>query len=288
MALLQHVMYDVIMNKETQGIRLLQQLLNSGHRIFSMNDAIAVASLEKIPSNQLRKILSNLAKQGLVIRLRRGLYVSIGLLSDAGQTHPFVISSFLIQPSVISHWSALQYHGLTEQIPNTIMASTTSSVITPSMRKNAPSQSERKHCWKIQDLRYEYIHMQKKHFFGHEKIWVTPHEQVSITNKERTVLDTFIDPKLFGGIGGAMEILENALAIIDISKLVAYALQYGNKSLTKRLGWALESLDIEEHYFEPLLDVPIHSFCRLDPSKPAKGKYNKRWMIQDNLLGEVQ
>src|ERR1700722_5015385 len=105
---------------ESQGFRLLHQLLQRGKRIFNMQDATEAANLEKIPRNQLKKILHNLARHKYVLRLRRGLYVSIGLLPEQTHTHPFVISAFLIQPSAISHWSALQYHGLTEQISQII------------------------------------------------------------------------------------------------------------------------------------------------------------------------
>src|SRR5258708_6825990 len=94
---------------ESYGKRLLRQLFLQGKRIFSMQDVTAVAIQEKIPNNQLKKLLFNLTKQGRLFRLRRGLYVGIELLSEQTNTHPFVISTHLVQPSVISHWSALQH-----------------------------------------------------------------------------------------------------------------------------------------------------------------------------------
>lgn len=268
---------------ESQGMRLLRQLFLRGKRIFSMEDAVSAATLENIPHSQLRKILSNLAKHGRVLRLRRGLYVSIGLLPDQINTHPFVISAYLIQPSAISHWSALQYHGLTEQIPQIVTASTTSKVLTPSMREKQSTQSKIKHAWEIGGVRYEYVNVQQKHFFGNEKIWLDEYFQVSITDKERTLIDVFIYPKMFGGMGEALGILENSLASIDIQKLVDYAIKYDKKSLAKRLGWALEYFGVPAKLIEPLLKVPINYYCRLDPSAPATGPCDKRWMIQNNL-----
>lgn len=269
---------------ESQGVRLLRQLFLHGKRIFNMQDVAGVATLEKIPHNQLRKILSNLAKHGRVLRLRRGLYVSIGLLPEQTSTHPFVISAYLIQPSAISHWSALQHHGLTEQIPQIVTASTPSKVVTPSMREKQSQRSKTKHVWEIDGVRYEYINIQQKHFFGIEKIWLDEHFQVSITDKERTLLDLFIHPKMFGGMGEALGVLENALATIDIQKLVDYAIQYDKKSVAKRLGWALEYFGVSAKQTEPLLKVPINYYCRLDPSAKATGSCDKRWMIQNNLI----
>jgi len=268
---------------ESQGMRLLRQLFLHGKRIFNMQDVAAAATLEKIPHNQLRKILSNLAKHKRVLRLRRGLYVSIGLLPEQTNTHPFVISAYLIQPSAISHWSALQHHGLTEQIPQIVTASTPNKFVTPSMREKQPQRSKTKHLWEIDGVRYEYIHVQQKHFFGIEKIWLDEHFQVPITDKERTLLDVFIYPKMFGGMGEALGALENALAAIDIQTLVQYAIQYDKKSVAKRLGWALEYFGVAAKQLEPLLKVPINYYCRLDPSASATGPCDKRWMIQNNL-----
>jgi predicted transcriptional regulator of viral defense system len=269
---------------ESQGMRLLRQLFLRGKRIFTVKDAESAAQMENIPHRQLNKILSNLAKQRRVMRLRRGLYVSIGLLAEYSNLHPFVISAYLIQPSVISHWSALQHHGLTEQIPQVVTASTPTKVVTPSMREKQSNLSKTKHAWEISGTRYEYINVQERHFFGIEKIWLDENFNVSITDKERTLLDVFIYTKMFGGIGEALGILENALPNINIQKLVEYAIRYDKKSLAKRLGWALEYFGVPNNIVAPLLKVPIKYFCRLDPSGPATGECDKRWMIQNNLI----
>jgi predicted transcriptional regulator of viral defense system len=269
---------------ESQGFRLLRELFTHGKQIFNMDDTKIAANAQNISSSKLSKILSNLTKQGRILRLRRGLYVSLGLGEEYTSIHAFVISSYLIQPSVISHWSALQHHGLTEQIPQIITASTTKKILTPSMREKQESKLKAKHAWDIAGVRYEYTHVQKKHDFGIEKIWLDEHFNVSITDKERTLLDVFIYPKMFGGIGEALGLLENSLPIIDIQKLVDYAIQYDKKSIAKRLGWALEYFGVPAKKLQPLLKVPIHYFCRLDASSPAKGPCDTHWMIQNNLI----
>ena len=137
------------------------------------------------------------------------------------------------------------------------------------MREKSSSQSKMKHAWEIDGVRYEYISIKQEHFFGIEKIWLDEYFQVSITDKERTLLDLFIYPKMFGGIGEALGILDNSLGNIDVEKLVKYAVQYNKKSLAKRLGWALEYFGVPENKLIPLLEIPIHYYCPLDPSSPA-------------------
>jgi predicted transcriptional regulator of viral defense system len=269
---------------KSQGMRLIKQLLLHGKRVFDMEDAKAAALQEKIPPDQLKKTLSNLAQRGHILRLRRGLYIVAGLLPEQTKPHPFAVATRLVQPSTISHWSALSYHGLTEQIPRVVTASTPNKIVTPSMRGKHPGKSQTKHAWEIAGTHYEYVTVQKKHFFGIEKIWLDEHFQIDITDKERTLLDVFIYPKMFGGIGEALGILENSLANIDVKKLIHYAVNYGKKSLAKRVGWALEYFGVPAQELEPLLKIPIHHYCRLDPSAPAKGHCDKRWMVQNNLL----
>ena len=112
-----------------------------------------------------------------------------------------------------------------------------------------------KHAWFIAEVRYEYITIQQKHCFGIEKIWLDEHFQISITDKERTLLDIFVHPKMFGGMGETLGILENALPNIDIQKLVNYAIRYDKKYDVKRLGWALEYFGVINTIIAPLLDV---------------------------------
>lgn len=268
---------------ESRGAQLLRQLFTHGKRIFTMQDALDAASTLEIPANQVRKIFSNLAKRKQIIRLRRGLYVSSWFLSaDQKDIHPFVVSAYLIRPSAISHWSALQQHGLTEQIPQVITASTPKKVVTPSMR-SAKTKSP-KHMFEIAGIHYKYIQIQTKHFFGTEKLWLDEQFLIHITDKERTLLDLFVYSKMFGGMGEVLGILENALPEIDTRKLVMYAIKYEQKAVAKRVGWALEYFGVSGKQLTSLLKVPIRYYCRLDPSLPAKGPCDKHWMIQNNLV----
>jgi predicted transcriptional regulator of viral defense system len=276
--------------KESQGFLLLDHIFHyKGLRIFTTKEAYQAAAELGIPKKAVNTILSRLTKQGITHRLRRGLYSSVGRLGELKDIHPFVVSAYLIRPSAISHWSALQYHGLTEQLPTTVSASTPLRVYTPSMRDDKNKSPEEKHAFYIDNVRYEYMTIKKERYaFGIGKEWISPHFVVNITDKERTIIDLFADMKIFGGIGEALGILENNIEEIDIEKLIEYAIKYDEKSLAKRLGWALEYFGIEKELLKPLLDVPLTSFCPLDPTESARGPYDKRWMIQNNLTSKEE
>jgi predicted transcriptional regulator of viral defense system len=262
---------------ESQGAKLVTCLFSMGARIFTHQTALLVARKLKIPENELNIILYRLTKKGIIKRLRRGLYVCIGLLGEITEVHSFVVSSFLINPPhehMISHWSALQHHGLTEQIPIAVTASTTQRLsINPIV---------------IENVSYEYTIIQAKHFYGFNKIWIDPHFQVHISDKERTILDLFVYSKMFGGFSEALGILEQALPEIDSAKLIKYTLQYDEKVLAKRLGWALEYFGISLQLLQPLLNIPMPYYCSLDSEKVSTGPCNSRWNIQNNLKSEYK
>lgn len=269
----------------TKGLRLLQELANKGLFIFTVVDARPPALILGISENYLSQILSHLEKAGWIMRLRRGLYAGTGSLPGGIQVHPFAIATRLVEPSAISHWSAMSHHGFTDQIPHIITAFTPQKVVTPTMRESK-GKKVGKHAWEVWAVRYEYVSVMPDRFFGIEDVWVDEHFRVPITDKERTILDTFIYPRLFGGIGEALQTLEEHIHELNLEKLVGYAVRYGKAAAIKRLGWTLKRLNAPPEFVDPLEKIPIKGFRLLDPIRPRRGPYDKRWMIQNNLLGK--
>jgi predicted transcriptional regulator of viral defense system len=108
--------------------------------------------------------------------------------------------------------------------------------------------------------------------------------RVPITDRERTLLEGFISPRYFGGLGEILSILENHLGTVNRDKLIGYALRYKKAAVIKRLGWALESAGVAENKLAPLLNFPLTNYRVLDPVRPLSGRHNKRWMVDENLV----
>ena len=267
----------------TKGLSLLQELANQGLFIFTVGETKTVAAKMGISDNYLSQVLSHLEKAGWIIRLRRGLYAGTGSLPGGVQVHPFAVATRLVEPSAISHWSAMSYHGLTDQIPHIVSAFTPQKVVTPTMRRSN-AKIGRKHSWEIWGARYEYVTVIPDHFFGIEDVWVDERFRIPITDKERTILETFVSPRLLGGIGEALATLQEHIHELNLEKLVGYAVRYGKASAIKRLGWALERLGAPSEFVDRLEEIPIKGFRLLDPTRPRRGPYDKRWMIQNNLI----
>ena len=267
----------------SHSVRLLKELAEEGLNVFTTSEAKQIAVRSGIPEGYVTNLLMIMVRNGWLKRLRRGMYIRSGPALGDIQIHSFAIATHLVVPSAISHWSALHYHGLTEQVPRVVTAFTPKKVVTPSMRRGHRFNNGKKHAWVINGVRYEYITVKRENFFGIEEIWVDEFSRVPITNCERTVLELFISPRMFGGMGEALGIIENHLPSLAVDKLVEYACRYGKISVAKRLGWVLEQAGASEAVLEPLLKIQALGYHVLDPTCPRRGSCDKRWMIQVNI-----
>jgi predicted transcriptional regulator of viral defense system len=266
----------------THALRLLRALAEEGKLVFSTPEAREAAVRAGIPNGYLYELLHHMTQSGLLTRLRRGLYATSEVASGRPRAHPFAIATQLVRPSAISHWSALSHHGLTDQVPRVVTAFTPKKVVTPSMRSADHSGSAR-HAWKVAGVAYEYVSVRKNHFFGIEQVWVDENSRVPIADRERTVLETFISPRRFGGIGVALGLIESYARQLQLDRLVEYALRYAKISVAKRLGWALDRAHADGSLLLPLQSMPATRYYALDPARPSRGPCDRRWMIQDNL-----
>jgi len=99
------------------GIEMVRKLFEEGKRIFTIVDARKAASYCGMGDNYVVEALYHLSNTGWLNRLRRGLYLVSSSFPGMTPVHEFEIAMALVQPSAISHWSALHFHGMTEQIP---------------------------------------------------------------------------------------------------------------------------------------------------------------------------
>jgi predicted transcriptional regulator of viral defense system len=269
------------------GLQFLREQAGEGHFVFTTKEAWAVADRLGVSEGHLRKLLHQLVASGWLVRLRDGLYAGTGKLSGEIDIHPFAIATHLVTPSAISHWSAMSHHGLTEQIPHVVTAFTTKRFMTPSLRTRVKKNSLSKQAWEIEGVRYEYVIVKPEFFFGIEDVWVDQTFKVPVTDKERTMLEGFASPRMFGGMGEVLGILEQHIGEFDIEKLLEYALRYGKSSVIKRVGWALEQAGMPAESVAPLAEVPVPGYCVLDPTRARIGPCDSRWMIQNNLTART-
>lgn len=189
----------------------------------------------------------------------------------------------LVRKGAISYWSALCYHGLTEQVPRKVFVLTTTAISIPRQRNTRTKPTD--NGYPVADMLFQFVQVKPERYFGIQNIWLNE-ARVAITDPERTLLDGLSMPQYCGDLGEVIRAFEMRRDDLNIEQIVDYAIKL-DTATAKRLGWVLEYLEIDPDILEPLIVLPIKGYRKLDPTGPRKGPCNSRWMIQENIPGKV-
>lgn len=266
------------------GVELIRVLASEGDRIFSTDRARELAPRVGLKGSYLCEALHHLRRNGWIVSLRRGLYALSPTVPGVTPAHEFEIAMALVEPAAISHWSALHYHGLTEQAPRKVFVLTTTEVSIPRKRGSVPGQGRL--GYPVEDTLYRFIQVKPRRYFGMEKVWVGE-TRVTITDPERTLLDGLSMPQHCGDFAEVLHAFGKQASRMNIERITEYALKMDGATV-KRLGWVLEHQGVEPSGLERLAALPIKGYRKLDPTGPRKGPCSSRWMIQENLPGKVR
>jgi predicted transcriptional regulator of viral defense system len=266
----------------TVGIELVRRLAADGLRVFTAETARQAAPAVGLSSSYFRQALHHLVRDGWLIRLKKGLYALSGSVPGTTALHEFEIAMALGQPAAISHWSALSYHGLTEQVPRRVFVLTTARTV-PRARGKPTRQDGL--GYPVGETTYQFVRVKPERFFGIEQVWVNE-ARISITDPERTLLDGLMAPQYCGDFAEVLHAFELRAPKLDVERIIGYALKL-DAATAKRLGWILERQGIAADWLNPLRALPIKGYRVLDPSGPRLGPHEARWRIRVNLPGTV-
>lgn len=221
------------------------------------------------------RLLQQFAKQGWVTRLQRGLYVNVPLeASDPGtwSADPWSIASKLFSPGYVGGWTALHHWDLTDQIFSTTVFITGRPV--PHRQRAVGS------------IRLELRHRPESALFGTRRAW-RDGGPVSVSDRERTLVDCLDDPSLGGGLRHTAEALGNYSERDDADwqRLVEYGDRLGNNTAFKRLGYLIETLEIGDPDLVSICLARVKAgIGRLDPALPSTGPSTSRWGLRLNTM----
>lgn len=271
------------LKKTHVGVELIRRIAVEGNRIFSTGRARELAPDVGLKDSYLREALHHLHRNGWIVHLRRGLYALSASVPGITPAHEYEIAMALVRPAAISHWSALHYHGLTEQVPRKVFVITTTDASIPRLRNNIGEST--RNGYPVGDTIYQFVQVKNEKYFGVEKVWIGE-ARVTITDPERTLLDGLSMPQYCGDFTEVLHAFDVRGEHLDVERIVRYASRF-DTATAKRLGWVLQHQGIDPARLDPLLKVPIKGYRKLDPTGPRKGPCNRHWMIQENLPGKI-
>jgi len=252
--------------------RLLLILAAQNRQVFTTADAQAAIGGERQRAN---KLLAHLAAKRWVLRLRRGLYLILPFEAGVEGTysiHPFCIVPHLVEPYAISYWTALHYHGYTEQIPGVTFVATTAACASATL------------ILEELGLAYRFVTLAPHRFFGHQRVWIEG-QAIQITDRAKTVVDCLDHPAYCGGITEAAKGFHESLAQAHVSPqlLTEYAVRMQNRAIFKRMGYLAELLHLPAgDEIERWRAARSTGYGRLDPLGGDHGPYNHRWQLRLN------
>lgn len=265
------------------GIRLIAALEGTGADPFTVAQAFGEGTRLGLTSRHIITLLHRLSTAGWITRIKKGLYAINDPVTRIPRAHPFAIGTALATPSAVSHWSALQHWGLTEQAPAAITISSPTRTYPPADRNQKTQETTDRAAWTVAGIRYEAIAITEARFFGVTRVWINERNQVPIFDRERALLDTFLHFHIFGSLSAAMEILDKHLAAINVNRLIEYTLQLRVAAVIKRVGWTLDHFRTSPDILESLRTYPARGESPLDPGRPAHGHHNLKWHVIENL-----
>lgn len=244
------------------------------HNVFTFNEFAVFMQTEEKKNSTIYNLLSYHQKRGHIRRIRRGLYCSVpkGVVFDAYQPDPFLITSKLTPDAVIGYRSALYFFGRLHTVPNEFVC-----------LSNKPESK----LFEFQDVLYRAVSIptslkrKKRSDFG---ILTIDHlgQRIKITNLERTFVDIFDRPHLCGSWEEIWRSLEN-IDKLNLSEVFDYACLLQNASAIAKLGFYLEThkeeLMVTDNYISELRKYIPRAPVYLEKDKNTPQRLIRGWNL---------
>ncbi|OQC39840.1 MAG: hypothetical protein BWX62_00501 [Bacteroidetes bacterium ADurb.Bin037] len=238
------------------------------HNVLSDNelsvvDSATLSSLTGHTYVEMKPFIRKLIREEQLFAIEKGLYCVRNF------RNPYVIGNAMVKNGSVAYWSALNLHGLTEQIPNIVYV----------------QSDRRKADKKVFNVRYKFIQVKPEKICGIIQMGYG-NEQFKVTDVEKTLLDCFDLPQYAGGYEELIRALYTAK--INDSKLLKYAVQMNNLSVIKRVSYLSALFKIESlgKFREKAQRLINKRYVLLDPMGEDIGKFNSNWRLRINIPEE--
>jgi predicted transcriptional regulator of viral defense system len=238
--------------------RILKEMLPSN--IAHLDDIYGLfPSLRKY---QINKVCSSLSSKGYIHRLKKGVYLVQEKPSETPTIEdPYPIALALFK-GYIGFSSALKVYGLLDYEPFTIFVAT---------QNKSASRSVGKYTFRSVAM-------------GKKATGMTFHNEIYVSTLPKTFFDSFYKPQYAGGYSTITKALYESN--MDWNEFIRF-FELASSSTCQRTGYVLDMLRMETHkvpkYVLTYLRSRIKNNTKLIPSSEAGGKYNRDWMVLDNL-----
>lgn len=230
---------------------------------FSMADVSNLVGNKKTASS----LILRLSKKGLVKRIKNNLYTCVNVADGSVIASRYHISCAINNTAYLSHHSAFEYAGITNQV----------------FYEMYVSSSIRFTDFEFEGITYKYVASKLD-----DGVVAPKNSQgIRVTSIERTVVDSIKD---YEKIGGLEELLNcvSAVPYLDEKQLIVFLDAYNIQFLYQKTGFILE------HYKNELqISDQFFYYCKSKIGKSTRyltkdsGTYCTEWklVVSDGLFG---
>lgn len=244
------------------------------HPVFTGEELAAyLTSRGEVGTRGQEALLAYYTKTRRVVRVRRGLYAVVppGANPNAYPIDPYLVAAKLTQDAVLSHHTALEFHGRAYSVWHHLIYSASRPV---------GSLTFRSQVFRGAKFPKALLRSGTEHFgvLNSERSGVA----MRVTSLERTLVDVLHRPDLSGGWEEIWRSLES-VEFFDIDQVVEYALLLDNATTSAKVGFFFEqhreALMVEEHHLRPLRDRCPQQPHYLDRTRPQPGCLAPDWNL---------
>jgi len=196
---------------------------------FTMDDVCTLVGNKKTASS----LVLRLSKKGLVKKIKNNLYTCVNIVDGQVIASKYHIACSINETAYISHRSAFEYMGISNQVFYEIYV----------------SSSKRFTDFEFEGITYKYI--ASKLDLG--IVYPKNTQGIRVTSIERTVVDSIKD---FEKIGGLEELINciSSVPYLDDKQIIKYLDAYGMQFLYQKTGFILEHYKNQLHLSDEFID----------------------------------
>lgn len=232
--------------------------------VFTIEDAMTVCANSGTAKNHLVKLVSD----GYVSRIRKNLYTCISPETGFPVADRYQIASAITKDSFVSHHSALEYYGVTDQVFYEVYVSSTT---------------------KFQDFEFDGYTFKCILIKDTSEVECPRFSNgVRVSSVERAVIESIKD---MDKVSGAEEVIAaiEAFPLLHEDKMLKRLERYANQFLYQKTGFVMERFkerfNLSEAFFECCKEKAGMSKRYFSNDMKCKN-WNKEWqlMVPENLF----
>lgn len=208
-----------------------------------------------------RSAIKRMMKEKMVAKIRNNMYTCISGETGAPVANRFQIASHITPTSYVSHHTAMEYYGITDQVFNEVYVSSETNFRSFSFDG------------------YNYRYVASKSLEGVEKPAFSG--GIAVTNIERTIIDCVKDMDKIAGIEEVVQDLES-IGRMQEKRVLKYLRLFQNQFLYQKMGYLLsdhqEKMGLSDAFFDSCKEQ-IGKSKRYLTRDQEGGRYDDEWKL---------